>query len=103
GINWAQTRTDEGNGFWIGHSYNRDRWLEGNICEVRVWNRVLTKDEINSKDHFYEVNPQSDGLVSYWRFNEGAGTSILDHTGNGNNATAVEAITWNAVELPAKN
>ena len=103
GINWAQTRTDEGNGFWIGHSYNRERWLEGNICEVRVWNRVLSKDEINSKDHFYEVNPQSDGLVSYWRFNEGAGTSILDHTGNGNNATAVEAITWNAVELPAKN
>lgn len=103
GINWAQTRTDEGNGFWIGHSYNRDRWLEGNICEVRVWNRVLSKDEINSNDHFYEVNPQSDGLVSYWRFNEGAGTSILDHTGNGNNATAVEAITWNAVELPAKN
>lgn len=102
-INWAQTRTDEGNGFWIGHSYNRDRWLEGNISECRIWNRVLTKDEINGKDHFYEVSPESEGLVSYWRFNEGAGTSIYDHTGNGNNATAVEALTWNAVELPQKN
>ena len=27
-VNWGQTMTDEGNGFWIGHSYNRDRLLD---------------------------------------------------------------------------
>lgn len=101
-IDWAQTRTDEGNGFWIGHSYNRDRWLEGNLCECRIWNRVLAQEEINAKDHFYEVDPKADGLAAYWRFNEGAGTEIQDHTGHGNNATAVEPLTWNAVELPEK-
>lgn len=103
GINWAQNHTDEGNGFWIGHSYNRDRWLEGNISEVRIWNKVLTKEEINAKDHFYEASPKAEGLVSYWKFDEGAGTAIHDYSGNGNNATAVESLTWNAVELPAKN
>lgn len=51
-VNWGQTQTNEGNGFWIGHSYNYDRWLEGNISEVRIWNKVLTKEEINAKDHF---------------------------------------------------
>lgn len=101
-VNWGQTKTDEGNGFWIGHSYNRDRWLEGEISECRIWNKVLTQDEINGKDHFYQVEPDAAGLVSYWKFDEGVGTSITDYTGNGNNATAVEAITWNAVELPAK-
>ena len=101
-INWAQTMTDEGNGFWIGHSYNRDRWLEGNISECRIWNRVLTQDEINAKDHFYQVEPDADGLVSYWKFDDGAGTAIHDYSGNGNNATALEALTWNQVELPAK-
>jgi hypothetical protein len=101
-INWGQTMTDEGNGFWIGHSYNRDRWLEGNISECRIWNRVLTQDEINAKDHFYQVEPDADGLVSYWKFDEGAGTAIHDYSGNGNNATALEALTWNQVELPAK-
>lgn len=101
-INWAQTKTDEGNGFWIGHSYNRDRWLEGEISECRIWNKVLTQEEINAADHFYEVDPHAEGLVSYWKFDEGAGTSITDYTGNGNNATAVEALTWNTVELPAK-
>lgn len=102
-IDWAKTKTDEGNGFWIGHSYNRDRWLEGEIAECRIWNKVLTADEINSKDHFYQVEPDAAGLVSYWKFDEGVGTSIADYSGNGNNATAVEALTWNAVELPAKN
>lgn len=101
-VNWGKTQTDEGNGFWIGHSYNRDRWLEGDISECRIWNRVLTQDEINAKDHFYQVEPDAEGLVSYWKFDEGVGTAITDYTGNGNNATAVEAITWNAVELPAK-
>lgn len=101
-INWGQTMTDEGNGFWIGHSYNRDRWLEGNISECRIWNRVLTQEEINAKDHFYQVEPDADGLVSYWKFDEGAGTAIHDYSGNGNNATALDALTWNQVELPAK-
>lgn len=102
-IDWAKTKTDEGNGFWIGHSYNRERFLEGEITECRIWNKVLTLDDINAKDHFYEVAPGTEGLVSYWKFDEGAGTAITDYSGNGNNATAVEAITWNAVELPAKN
>ena len=34
--------------------------------------------------------------------NEGAGTAIHDYSGNENNATAVESLTWTAVELPAK-
>lgn len=102
-INWAQTKTDEGNGFWIGHSYNRDRWLEGEISECRIWNKVLTSEEINAKDHFYQVEPDAAGLVSYWKFDEGVGTSIADYSGNGNNATALSTVTWNAVELPAKN
>ncbi|MGL4518942.1 MAG: DUF1735 and LamG domain-containing protein [Phocaeicola sp.] len=101
-VNWGRTKTDEGNGFWIGHSYNRGRWLEGDITECRVWNRVLTQEEINATDHFYEVAPASEGLIGYWKFDEGAGNSIADYSGLGNHATAVEALSWRAVELPAK-
>lgn len=101
-INLGRTQTDEGNGFWIGHSYNRERFLEGNISECRIWNRVLTREEINATDHFYQVEPDADGLVSYWKFDEGAGTTIHDYSGNENHATAVEPLTWKQVELPAK-
>lgn len=101
-VNLARTMTDEGNGFWIGHSYNRGRFLEGNISECRIWNKVLTQDEINAKDHFYQVEPDAKGLISYWKFDEGAGVDIHDYSGNDNNGKALEPITWTPVELPAK-
>lgn len=101
-LDLGKTKTDEGNGFWIGHSYNRGRWFDGEISECRIWNKVLTQEEINAKNHFYQVEPSAEGLVAYWKFDEGVGTSIADYSGNGNNATAVESLTWTAVELPAK-
>lgn len=93
-VNWATS------GFNIGKSYDNNRWLEGDICECRVWNRVLTADEINAKDHFYVVAPESEGLVAYWKFDEGAGKVIADHTGNGNTVVADGDITWTTVSLP---
>ncbi|MBU2614569.1 MAG: carboxypeptidase regulatory-like domain-containing protein, partial [Elusimicrobia bacterium] len=35
----------------------------------------------------------SDGLVAYWNFDEGAGTTLYDQSGNGNDGTIVGA-TW---------
>lgn len=93
-VKWASTR------FYIGKSYDDARWLEGDICEVRVWNRVLTADEIKSKDHFYVVVPESEGLVAYWKFDEGSGKVIADHTGNGNTVIANSDIKWTTVSLP---
>lgn len=101
-LDLGKTKTDEGNGFWIGHSYNRDRWFDGEMSECRIWNKVLTQEEINAKNHFYQVEPGAEGLIAYWKFDEGVGTSIADYSGNENHATAVESLTWTAVELPAK-
>lgn len=93
-VNWASGR------FYIGKSYDDTRWLEGDICECRVWNRVLTADEIKVKDHYYVVAPDSEGLVAYWKFDEGSGKIIADHTGNGNTMVANSDITWTMVSLP---
>jgi len=93
-VNWATA------GFNIGKSYDDNRWLEGTISECRVWNRVLTADEIKAKDHYYVVAPDSEGLVAYWKFNEGNGQVVEDHTGNGNTVVANSSITWKPVSLP---
>ena len=96
-VNWAAT----GNGgFFIGRSWNDARWLNGAVSEVRIWNRVLTGEEINARNHFYFVEPDSYGLVAYWRFNEGMGSRVLDHTGNGNHLGSRRPIVWRDVELP---
>lgn len=104
-VNWGIHYDSESNsrrGFWVGYSYSDDRDLKGDICEVRIWNRILTNEEINAKNHFYNVEPDAEGLVSYWKFDEGGGNSIADHTANGNNLVASSTPMWKTVELPEK-
>lgn len=88
--------------FFIGKSYDNGRYLDGDISEVRVWNRVLTPEEINAKNHFYTVAPDAEGLIAYWKFDEAEGKVIKDHTANGNDLQAKNPIVWKAVELPTK-
>lgn len=104
-ITWGMPHTEEEDGtrcFWIGYSFSSDRYLDGEICEVRVWNKILTSAEINAQDHFYTVEPSSEGLVAYWKFNEGVGGSIKDYSSNGNDATASSDLKWTPVELPVR-
>ena len=51
----------------------------------------------------YEVDPASEGLVAYWKFNEGAGNVITDQTGHGNDITGSGDPTWVQVEIPKIN
>lgn len=88
--------------FWVGYSYDSKRCFDGKISEVRIWNRALTAEEINAPDHFYSVDANAEGLVSYWKFDEDdrASNSIADHTINGNDMYVVNTIKWYDVMLP---
>ena len=76
--------------FHIGKSYNETRWFNGDMAEVRIWNRALSADEINAKGHFYSVDATSNGLLAYWKLN-GTGTHVEDYSGNGHHGTAANA------------
>lgn len=94
-INWNSAD------FYVGMSYEATRDFHGDISELRVWNRVLTSEEIHAKNHFYRVDPESEGLVAYWRMNEGSGNTIKDYA-NGYNLNANAGVTWVPVSLPEK-
>ena len=64
---------------WGG--YRSGQFFQGRLCEVRVWNRALTASEISTG--FAGVNAHSDGLVAYWKMNEGEGHIFHDATDNG--------------------
>ena len=64
---------------WGG--YRTSQFFQGRLCEVRVWNRALTASEISTG--FAGVNAHSDGLVAYWKMNEGEGHIFHDATGHG--------------------
>lgn len=82
---------------YVGYSYEDNRWFDGEVCEMRVWNKQRTAKEI--ADNMYEVDPESEGLIAYWKFDEGEGNFIKDHSGNGNDITAEQDIKWTSVSI----
>lgn len=88
--------------FAIGRSYDQTRQLNGDIAEVRVWNVARSEQEIWT--NMYDVDPQSSGLIGYWKFNEGVGDVVPDLTGNGNDAVAHTKVVWpDGIEIPQLN
>lgn len=105
-VNFKVKHSDESDNqprcFWIGYSYDSKRFLNGMIGEARIWNKALTAEEIAAENHFYKVDPASEGLVAYWKFDDGKGAVVKDHSVYGNNLTVDHAPNWIAVELPEK-
>ena len=94
----ANSTVDLTKNCYIGRSFDGTRWLPGEISEVRIWSVERTAEQI--ADNPYKVNPASEGLVAYWKFNEGSGKVVIDRTGNGNDITASKDPIWVPVELP---
>lgn len=94
--------------FKIGHSYGEPddmgRQLDGEICEVRVWNVARSQQEIFDNMYNIEDPANTPGLQAYWKFNEGEGDIAKDYTEHGNDAQAYAKATWPAgIEVTQKN
>lgn len=105
-VNFSAPHSDESDGkprcFWVGYSYDHDRSLDGMIAEARLWNRVLTAEEINAPNHFYKLYPEEidETLLAYWKFCEGFGKAVKDYSIYGKDLEADHTILWYPVELP---
>ena len=80
---------------------NDTDYFSGLMDEVAIWSFELSESQINSY-----VNSNIDiveGLVGYWNFNEGSGTTLTDQTSNDNDGTIYGA-TWSTdVPTPPDN
>ena len=67
---------------YIGKSSaSADRFFDGSIDDVRIYNRALSPREVRD---LYAFAP---GPVGYWNFDEGSGQSANDISGNSNTGT----------------
>jgi hypothetical protein len=53
-------------------------YYTGYLSDVRLWNRVLSPDEIKQVYQFHSLPANQDGLISYWRFSEMKGKMAFD-------------------------
>ncbi|MCC8035439.1 MAG: DUF1735 and LamG domain-containing protein [Rikenellaceae bacterium] len=81
---------DEGGGHGTGDSW----WAGCKImcAEARIWSVARTEAQI--QNNMTTVSAQSNGLVAYWRFNEGEGKTFYDVTGNGHDIVTEMNFVW---------
>ena len=68
------------------------------LDDFRIWNYARTQEEIQA-DMNQEVTGVEEGLVGYWRFNEGEGTTAYDLSPYENHGTITDAI-WTMEAAP---
>ncbi len=75
---------------WIGGPFINGQYYDGQMDDVRVYNRALSNAEIallysNRVGTFEQSN--TNNLVGYWSFEDATGTTATDFSGNGNTGT----------------
>jgi len=58
------------------------------LDEVRIWDHKRTKHQIQENMNRL-LNPYTSGLIGYWRFDEGSGTTVFDKSINSNDGTLI--------------
>jgi hypothetical protein len=106
-VNWNVVSDDRE--CYIGYAYDPNRDFVGYMSELRVWNKILTADDLAQRNHFYSVEADSEGLCAYWKFDEGAGQTVHDYA-NGydmyvpstypGQSSSPDAMQWISVALP---
>ena len=88
----------------IGFAWEDARYFPGEMAEYRVWNVARSQADIAA--NMLSLDPAQDGagLVAYWKFNDGTGATIKDHSGNGTDLTTEgSTLDGNAKTSPAWN
>ncbi|MEA5449222.1 LamG-like jellyroll fold domain-containing protein [Leptolyngbya sp. CCNP1308] len=92
---------------YFGCDNQQANLFKGVIDEVRVWNRAIASQNLIEDMNHRLVGNEPD-LIGYWRFDEGAGTTLYDQTDyarhgqfiTGNTASADIAKSWVKSQAP---
>jgi probable HAF family extracellular repeat protein len=83
---------------FIGSVYGFAGWFRGDVDEVRLWNVARSIEQITGATNIVQVGDE-DGLVAYYRFDEGNGLTAQDSSmpkpgGVRLNAAITDPVTW---------
>ncbi|MFF1798785.1 LamG-like jellyroll fold domain-containing protein, partial [Kitasatospora sp. NPDC058263] len=73
--------------------------FDGDLDELRIWNRVRSQAELTA-GMGHRLIGNEPGLVAYYRFDEGAGTTAYDQTDNALHGTLSADAQWTGSDAP---
>ena len=73
-------------------------FFDGNLDEIRIWDIVRTENEIKASKEI-SLAGDEDGLVGYWKLDEGSGITSEDLSSTGNDAT-LNGASWSENNSP---
>ncbi|MCB9235167.1 MAG: LamG domain-containing protein [Bacteroidia bacterium] len=85
----------------FGQSHPQNPTLNGFLDEVSVWSVALSDAEILDAMNCSLLGNET-GLLGFWNFEEGSGTTTNDQTANGNNGTLTNGPVW-SMDVPASS
>ena len=74
-----------------GGSFSGGQYWSGSLDDIEFWNKILSPEDIQLIYDNY-VFPD-ENLISFWDFNDGEGSTLIDYSGSGNHGTIFGA-TW---------
>jgi Concanavalin A-like lectin/glucanases superfamily len=77
----------------IGRSIHTMAYFDGIIDEVRIWNLARTPEQIAGA-MYTRLTGNEEGLVAYYHFDEGAGTTAHDASDRHHDATLIAGPAW---------
>jgi hypothetical protein len=87
-----------GNQLSVGYDQGGAQRFIGELDEAKFWTNVRTTAEIQADMKACSTAPAT-GLLAYWNFNEGTGTSAADASGNGYTLN-LNGTSWNNSGAP---
>ena len=92
-INWSATGGDTGGMYFGARNLVNTGYNYGWSCgldQVAIFNTAKDADWVagvyNTNKNKLDLSGES-GLVGYWKFDKGRGTTVKDYSGNGNHGT----------------
>lgn len=79
----------------FGYYYNG---YEGELDEVELWNKAKTAGEV--ANYRVPADPADPLLLGYWKFNQGAGSTLADTSSNGNDGQINGGPSWTISGVP---
>jgi uncharacterized protein len=83
----------------LGATVHKQVYFKGQLANISVWNYPCTQEQIQTQ-HCGLIVGDEEGLVAYWKLDDGQGTTVKNRIGKSYQGNFRGNPTWELVQIP---